>query len=172
MNALHDVMQLGIHFTVSPQQTHGVLGHFQTTDRHTAGVRCLARSEQDTGFLEQVDCLQRGRHVGALGHTHTTILDQLAGILGMQLVLRGTGHGNIALQMPRALSGEKLRAKLAGHFLDTAATHGFQIHQISPVLTCHAFRHIQGAAGVGQRNHLAAQLDHLLCRILGNVAGA
>src|SRR5690554_7688449 len=76
MDALHDAMQLRIHLTVGPEQTHGILCHFQPADCYPTCVRRFARRKQNTGLLKQINRLKSGRHVGSLSYTHTTILDR------------------------------------------------------------------------------------------------
>ena len=57
-DALHDALQLGIHFLKAPAQTLGVLAHLQAGGGHAAGVGGLCGSVQDT--VGQVDLAAAG----------------------------------------------------------------------------------------------------------------
>src|SRR5690606_26667948 len=87
VDRLHDGVQTLVHFTGGPGQAHGVLAHFQAAGSYAAGVGCLARRVQNAGVDEQVHRVQRRRHVGAFGHAEAAVLQQRAGVVGVQFVL-------------------------------------------------------------------------------------
>ncbi|KAF1054307.1 MAG: hypothetical protein GAK43_00973 [Stenotrophomonas maltophilia] len=171
VNGLHDAVQTLVHLAGGPVQAHGVLAHLQAAGGHATGVRRLARGEQNAGLEEQVDRLQRRRHVGALGDADAAIAQQRTGILGVQLVLRRAWQRDIAGQVPRPLAGVEAQAG-AFEFAQTAATHVLQLHQRFQLLQGLPGLVDQGAFGVGQRHHPPAQLDDLLRGVLGHIARA
>ena len=57
----------------------------------------LARSKDDIVLVEDADSCCLGGHVGTLQHILDSCLDQGLGIGLVNLVLGGTGHGNVIL---------------------------------------------------------------------------
>src|SRR5512137_1168015 len=43
VNALHDPLEVVVHFLAAPRKTNAVLAHFKAGDGHTAGIGRLAR---------------------------------------------------------------------------------------------------------------------------------
>lgn len=64
------------------------------------------------------------------------------------------------------------REKLLRHLADAPAAHVLQLHQVFPLLVGEPRLGIQGAFGIGQRDHLAAHFHDLARRVLGDVARA
>ncbi|MCY1292070.1 hypothetical protein D9M70_412830 [compost metagenome] len=152
-------------------QAHGVLAHLQAAGGHAAGVGGLARGEEDARLDEDIHSLQGGRHVGALGHADAAVGQQGPRVVGIQFVLRRAGQRDIADQRPGTLAGHEAQAG-AGQLAEAAAADVLQLHQLFPLLLGEAGFGEQGAFGIGQRDHLAAQFHDLLRRVLGDVAGA
>src|SRR5690554_742166 len=171
VDGLHDGVQAGIDFAIGPLHAHGVLAHLQTADSDAAGVGCLARGEQDAGFLEDVDGLQGRGHVGTLGDAEAAVGDQRARVIPIELVLGGAGQGDVTGQVPGALTGEELQIQLIGHVQQAGAALVLQIHQVVPLFGGHALGEVQGATGVGYRDDLGTQFHGLQCRVLRHVAG-
>src|SRR5690554_2985286 len=171
MDGLHDGVQAGIHLAVAPLHAHGVLAHFQAAYRYAAGVGSLARCEQDAGFLEHVDGLQGGGHVGTFCDAEAAVGDQRAGVITVQFVLGSAGQGDVAGQVPGTLTGQEFQLQLVGHVQQACAPLVLQVHQVVPVLSGHALGEVQGAAGVGHGNDPGTQFHGLQCRVLGNIAG-
>ena len=98
----HDALQAGIDLFAPPVVELAVLGHFQPGNRHAAGVGRLARPVENLGVEEDIDALGLGGHVGPFRNADAAVLDQRAGVVGADFVLRRTGEGQFALERPTA----------------------------------------------------------------------
>ncbi|MNT29986.1 hypothetical protein D3C72_1657550 [compost metagenome] len=85
--------------------------------------------------------------------------------------MRRARQRDVAAQAPWQLTGAELQAKTAGQFTDAPALYVFQLQNRQPLLLGQTAFAIQRTLGVGQRNHLAAQVHDLARRVLRNVAG-
>ena len=67
MDVLHHLVQLRIDFFSRPDQTLGVLAHFETGNADAARIDSLGRSDDHVLLRAQiVQSVVRGRHVGDL----------------------------------------------------------------------------------------------------------
>ena len=82
-------MQALIHFFGRPRESGGVLTHFESRHRHPAGVGGFSGSVEDARLLENADGFGSGGHVGTFAHGHHAIGHEGAGIVAVNLVLRG-----------------------------------------------------------------------------------
>ena len=164
-------MQTRIDFLGRPRKAGGILTHFEARHRNTAGVGRLARGIKDAGLLEEVHRFGCAGHVGPFAHGHHAVGQQGAGVLAVQLVLRGRRQGNVGLDAPRFLPFEVLRR---GIFLDilthAAAVKVFQLHDVVELLAIDAVGIVHKSIAVGHGEHLTAQLEHLLGRVLRHIA--
>ena len=169
-DALHDALQLGIHFLKAPAQTLGVLAHFQTGGGHAAGVGCLCGSVQDTVGQVDLDGLGRAGHVCALADNGAAVLDQsLSGLL-VDLVLGCAGQGDVAGDSPDlgAICNIGYTLVGLGVLLDTAAADFLQILDVGQI---DAVGVVDVAVGVGHGHDLGTQLGSLLAGVDRNIAG-
>ena len=173
MDGAHNLVQLRIDFGCRPRDMHRVLRHFQTGSSYAAGIDCLARCEKHLVFDEQIDSFSRAAHVGDFGHASRLVLNQLTGIVGIQLVLRRAWQGDIDFLLPRFLAGIE---RSAGEFLDIrlddVVARSTQFQHIVYLLAGNAVRVVNVSVGSGDGNYLCAQLRSLQCRTPSHVAEA
>ncbi len=160
-DALHDALQLGIHFLKAPAQALGVLAHFQTGGSYAACVSSLCRSVQDAVGQVDLDGLRGAGHVGTLAHDSAAALHQsLSGLL-VDLVLGCAGQGDVAGDSPDlgAICNIGYTLVGLGVLLDAAAADFLQILDVGQI---NAVGVVDIAVGVGHGNNLSAQLGSLL----------
>ena len=169
-DALHDALQLGIHFLKAPAQTLGVLAHLQAGGGHAAGVGSLGGSVQDAVGQVDLDGLRGAGHVGALAHDGAAALHQSLGRLLVDLVLGSAGQGDVAGDRPHlgAISHIGSTGVGLGVLLDAAAAHFLQVLDVGQV---DAVGVVDVAVGVGHGHDLGTQLGCLLAGVDGHVAG-
>ena len=169
-DALHDALQLGIHFLKGPAQALGVLAHLQAGGGHAAGIGSLGGSVQDAVGQVDLDGLRGAGHVGALAHDGAAALHQsLSGLL-VDLVLGRAGQGDVAGDRPNlgAISHIGSTGVGLGVLLDAAAAHFLQVLDVGQV---DAVGVVDVAVGVGHGHDLGTQLGCLLAGVDGHVAG-
>src|SRR5690606_5021487 len=168
MDVAHNVLQPLVGLGEAPTVPAGVLLHLQCRRGYATRVRRLAGAEHDAGVAERFDGFGRARHVGALGDGHYTVLDHHLGIGAVQLVLRSTGEGHFARDLPDA------RALLEvgpGAVLDVRrAATAPDLLQFLDHVQVEAVRVVDTPAGVAARHHVCTQVLELLDRIDGHVA--
>ncbi len=171
MDALHDVAQQALQFLFLPGDACRVLAHLETGNGHAAGVRRLARREQDARCLKSVHAFEIGRHVGAFGNRIDAVGQHHPGIVAADLVLRRAREGDLAGHDPGPLTGVEAAAELLRVLLDAPTADVLQLLDERQFLVGEAGRIVDEAVRVGERDRLAAEVQHLLDRMLGNVAG-
>ena len=171
MDGLHDALELGVHLLARPGHALGVLAHLQAGRRHAAGVRRLARREQHLGLEEGLDGFRSGRHVRAFAHEDDAMLDEVGGVLVVQLVL--TRAGERAVQLVRNLPRIRALEELAGlrQLGKLAALDRLEVHDGLDQFLRVAFLHVERAGTVGKRHDLRAEAHELLGGERGDVAG-
>ena len=168
----HDAVEFLIDLFGAPGEAHGVLAHFEAAGGDAAGVRGLAGREENLGVLEVLGRFERSRHVGAFADAHAAAGNQRLGVVELELVLGGAGHGDVGLdQLPRALSFVVLRGReLLGVFADPAAADVLELLDERELFSVDAVLIDDGAVGVGERKHLRTELGRLLAGVLRDVA--
>ena len=156
-DALHDALQLGIHFLKAPAQALGVLAHLQTGGSHAACVGSLCGSVQDAVGQVDLDGLRGAGHVGTLAHDGAAALHQsLSGLL-VDLVLGCAGQGDVAGDSPDlgAICNIGYTLVGLGVLLDAAAADFLQILDVGQI---NAVGVVDIAVGVGHGDDLGTQL--------------
>ena len=171
MNGLHDLAQLGIDFFGRPGQAHRVLGHLKTGDRNAAGVRGLARREDDL-LVQELDGLGRAAHVGGLDDHLAAVVNQLLGVFPGHLVLDGAREGDIALDFPGLVALDELGAELLGERLDDVVVGGAKHLHVVDAFHRQAVFSVDIAVRTGNGDELGAELDELLGSAPGDLAEA
>ena len=152
MDILHDAFQLLVYFFGAPTQFDGVLSHFQTRYRYTAGVGRLTRSIQNLGFLEYFDGFGSRRHVGAFGYRHYTVGDKFSGIVTVDFILSGGRQGNIRFFTPGTCAFYVFNARiLLCIFADTSTVEVLQLHDVIQFFTVDTCGVVYVTVGVGHR---------------------
>ena len=170
-DALHDALQLGIHFLKAPAQALGVLAHLQTGGSHAAGVGSLCGSVQDAVGQVDLDGLRGAGHVSALAdHGAAALHQSLSGLL-VDLVLGCAGQGDVAGDSPDLGAVSNIGRILVGLgiFLDAAAADFLQVLDVGQV---DAVGVVDIAVGVGHGDDLGTQLGSLLTGVDSDIAGA
>ena len=128
---------------------------------------------------ELVDPLRHGRHVGALAHDVDAAGEQVRGVLGVDLVLRGAREGAVRGDRPqrvvvlRDVGRHELDAREPlGVLADPSAPDGLQLDHERQLLPVDAVLVVDHAAGIRQRHRFRAEVEQLLHRVLRDVAGA
>jgi hypothetical protein len=62
-----------------------------------------------------------GRHVRPFGHDVHAVLDQVLGVLGVDLVLRGAGEGAVGLDVPERIVVQVGRQRRVSDSLELSA---------------------------------------------------
>src|SRR5664280_78043 len=179
VDGLHDAVQARVHFFARPAETQAVLAHLEARGGHAAGVGGLAGTVEDALLDEDVDALGDGRHVGAFGdHVHAVVQEVLR-ILGVDLVLHRAREGALGLVVPQRVEVLGLvdgrvdgALELVGVLADAAALDVLEIEQEGVLLAIDAGLVVDVAGGVAAGDGLAAEVEDLLDRVLGDVAGA
>src|ERR1022692_3559155 len=65
VDGLHDFVQALVHLVIGPLEPHAVLRHFQSADRHAAGVGRLAGAEENLLAEEDFHRFGHRGHIGA-----------------------------------------------------------------------------------------------------------
>ena len=170
VNALHDVVELLVHFFERPGQTRGVLAHLETAGRDAAGVCRFRGTEGDARLLEGLDSFGGGRHVRALCDVFAAVLDEQLRALFIQLVLRSAGESDVALDGPYAVAALVILGALysLGILLDALSLHFLYLlydGEVDAVLIVHI------AVGVGKSDDFRAELLSLFRSVDRDVAG-
>lgn len=162
------------------------LGHLESRNGNTTAVGGLSGSVGDGGVavdslagsassLEDVDGLLGRSHVGSLSDDEDTSLDEELGLLARDLVLSGTGEGDVeGLELgPGALASEVLEA-LELSEVNEVATLELELSNLGDEVGGEASRagSDEGAAGVGERDDDSSELDDLEGSELGDVSGS
>ena len=167
-NIHHDGLQLGIHFLERPAQALGILGHFQRGGGDTARVGGLAGAEQNAVLLQVSGGVQRGGHVGTLGHGEAAVCHQRLGVVQQKFVLGGAGQSHVTLYRPHALAlvvdGVGARLGVLGQ---AGAAHLLDVDQSGHI---DAVGIVDPAGGIGTGDGLGAQLPCLLNGVGRHVA--
>ena len=100
---------------------------------------------------------QGGGHVGAFGHAQGAVVHEGAGVAFVQFVLGGAGQGDVGRDVPGAAAFEEFEAFVAGQFGQAAAAFVLQRHHVLHRLFVEAVAGVEGAAGVGEGEYLAAE---------------
>ena len=169
MDVAHDAMQATIHLFAIPRQAQGVLAHFKTRNRHTAGVTGLAWSVQDTGCDKRMRGIQRCRHVRAFGDALNTIFNQHFCVFEIELVLRRARQRDIDRHMPGTLAGFEFQLESRGKRLKAAAFNVFQVHQRSKLGLVKTSLIDNGARRVRDRHDFGAKRHGFFDRVLSDV---
>ena len=169
VDGLHDVLELGVDFVGGPGKAHGVLAHFETGNRNTAGVGGLAGRESDAA-VEVVDGIGRAAHVRGLDNHHAAVLDEHLGVIAVEFVLNGAGEGDIALDFPGLAALDELGAELGGVGLDDVVVAGAELKHVIDAFLGHSLFVVDVAVGTGDGDDLRAELDELLGGAPGDVA--
>ena len=172
VDALHDHQQAVVDLFGGPVQAHGVLAHLQARGGHATSVAGLARCIQHACRFECFCSLDGRRHVGTFGYAQHTVLDEGSGVVGVQLVLRGTGQGDVHRHVPGRFACFKLHPGALGVVVHTAVKVVLHIHQDGELFGGEAVFIDDGAARIRHRDHLGAQGHGLLDGVLGHIARA
>ena len=170
-DALHDALQLGIHFLKAPAQALRVLAHLQTGGSHAACVGSLCGSVQDAVGQVDLDGLGSAGHISALAdHGAAALHQSLCGLL-IDLVLGSAGQGDVAGDSPDLGAVSNIGRILVGLgiFLDAATADFLQVLDVSQV---DAVGVVDIAVGVGHGDDLGTQLGGLLTGVDSDIAGA
>ena len=171
VEVVHDALQVRIHFLFCPEQTHGVLCHFQRGDRHTARVCRLGRAKQHAGGLQQLDGLRSRGHVSTLCDGKAAVFDERPRCICVQLVLRGTGKRDLAGELPNvAATGVIDRIRALCRIVGDA--FALDLLELLHERYVDAVRIVDVAAGIGHGYDLCAELLRLFAGIKRDVAGA
>ena len=121
--------------------------------------------------MENTNGFGSGGHVGTFAHGHHAIGHEGAGIVAVNLVLRGRGESNVGRDVPRAFSFKVLRRGILLHILsDAAAIFVFQFHHVVKLFTVDAVGIVDEPIGIGEGEHLAPQLEGFFDGVLRHVA--
>jgi len=166
-------MQLGIDLLGRPVEFLRILAHFESRRRYAARIDGLARSVGDLRRDEGVDRFGAAAHVRDFGHDLHAVGQQFLGVLAVQLVLRGAGHGDVHLDLPRFLAGEELRVRELMYVrLDHVVVRGAQFEHVGDLFGIETFGIVDVAVRAGNRHDLGAQLGRLRRRTPRYVAEA
>ena len=171
VDGLHDVLELGVDLFGGPGKAHGVLAHFETGNRNTAGVGGLAGRESDAA-VEVVDGIGRAAHVRSLNNHHATVFDEHLGVIAVEFVLDGAGESDIALDFPGLAALDELGAELSGVWLDDIVVAGAELEHVIDAFLGHSLFVIDVAVGTGDGDDLGAELNELLSGTPGDVTEA
>ena len=171
MNGVHDAVEPLVHFLCTPTDVHGVLAHLQAGGGDTTCIHGLAGSKDHLGLDEGVDSLGRATHVADFAHALHAVLNELLGILAVELVLGGTGQSDVALLLPRFATGEE---RSFGKFLGIGSTDvitaGTEFEHIIYLLATDALGVVDVAVGTADGDDLGTQLGGLRGGTPGDVA--
>ena len=171
----HHLMELCIDLFRRPDETLGVLAHFQSRDADAACVDSLGRSNDHVLLAHQIvqGVVRRG-HVGDFDVIRHAVGDDLLGGLHVDVVLHGRRHDHVGLDAPRLLAGEERDTELVGIVLHAVAAGGAHLEQVVDLLLAggDAFFIIDVAVRTGQSNDLRAQMQGLLADAPRHVAEA
>ena len=172
MDIRHDRAEPLVHFLCRPFESHRVLGHLESGSSHTSGIGCLTRRIENLSTLEDSNSFRCRRHVSSFGNTETTVVDQVLGICFLYLVLRSTGHRDIACYLPRPFACKILCLRIFGYILlDTSAAYILQLEHKRHLLFIQPFRIIDKAVGIGECQHFGAESHSFLRRKLRHITG-
>ena len=103
MDALHDEVQTIIDFLLRPGEPHAVLCHFEAGYRNAARIGRLSRTVQDLGIEEEPHAFEMGRHVRALANHVNAVLQEIPGVLRVDLVLGCARECAVCLVIPQRI---------------------------------------------------------------------
>ena len=172
MDVVHDGLKLPVDLLARPGDAQGVLALLQAGHGNAPRVGRLGRAEQDLPGKKRPHRSQRGRHVGAFGHRQEPVVDQGFRVVGVQLVLRGAGQGELAGDAPRPLLLVVLAAEVLGVLVDPSPANLLELLQPRQTLGVDAVRVVDEAVRIRGGDDGGAQLVQLLDGVEGDVAGA
>ena len=165
MDVLHHLVQLMVNFLSSPDQTLGVLSHFQSGNAHAAGVNSLGGSHDDVLLCTQeVQSIVGGGHIGDLDVVLHAGSGDLLGGLHLDIVLHSSGHIDInILDAPALLASDKLTAELVSIGLAVHRILGAHFQdEVQLLLGDNAVGIVNVTVGTCEVGDLGAQLSSLL----------
>lgn len=174
-DALHDATELLVNLLGRPLEPHGVLGHLKARDGDTTSVGSLGGPVHDTLGMVDVDGLRSRGHVSPLSHKLEAKADKARCIVASDLVLGGARHDAVHMAL-EALPGLLVfvvrdTGILVLELRDASALLVLEILDVGKLLLVEAILVDDGSVGVREGEDLCAELDELLARELGNVAG-
>ena len=171
MDAFHDIDQELLELFFLPADPRRILAHLEAGDRDTACVCRLAWGKQNLGILENVDAVERGRHVGAFRYRDAAIRDERFGIFGIELILRGAWQRDVARHAPWRLARGKGRTReLVGIFANAAAADVLEVLDPVDLLLIEPCGVVDEALAVRKRHCLTAKHGDFLCRVRCDIA--
>src|SRR5699024_8976375 len=167
----HDLGQTCLGEVEVPGVAAGVLLHLQGAGGHSAGVRRLARGEQDACVGEDLHGFRGAGHVRAFGQSDETVLDQSGSRVSVEFVLSRAGQGDIDFGVPdvSALVVAGPPASLCDVLGDPPAL--FELDALDD-LRVDPVRIVDVSGGVGHRDDRAAEGGDLLRGVDGDVSGS
>merc|ERR1719162_2242373 len=170
----HDGVEPPVDLLARPGEAERVLRHLEAGDRDAARVGRLARPEEHLLGLQVRHRLGGARHVRTLADRDHAVGRQLLRRLAVHLVLGGAREGDVGLDGPDSLAagGVLGLGVLLDVLGDAAALHGLEVDDVGELLAVNAVHVGDVAAGVGHRDALATEVDHLLAGVSCDVAGA
>ncbi len=119
-----------------------------------------------------LDRLGRAGHVRALRDDEAAVLDELFGVIAVELVLCRARQSDVALDAPGPLALEVLGAlELLDVLADAAALDVLELHDPRELLAVDAVRIVDRSARIGQSDDLGAEVEALLGGVLRDVTG-
>ena len=175
MDVLHHAVELVVDLLGGPDQTLGVLRHFQRGDADTACIDGLGRSDDHVLLAHEIgQSVVGGGHIGHLDVILDAVGDDLLGGVHLDVVLHGRGHDDISLDAPGLFAGEEGNAELVGIILDTVSAGIAHLEQIVHLFLAggNALLVEDVAVGTGEGDDLGTQVHGLLADAPGDIAEA
>ena len=164
VDVLHHLVQLCIDLFRRPDQTLGVLAHFQTGNADAACVDCLGRSNDHVLLRTQkVQSVVRGRHVGDFDVVLDAGSRDLLCGLHADVVLGRSRHVDVnVLHAPALLARNELDAELISIRLAVHRILRTHLEDVVELFTGDAIRIMDVAVRSGKVCDLRAELGGLL----------
>ena len=104
VNVRHDSFKPLVDFFKRPAEAFGILAHLKRTDGNTTGVGSFGGAEENFIGLEVFNGVECRGHVGTFADDFATVGNESFCRVKVDLLLRGAGQSDIALDVPNAVT--------------------------------------------------------------------